>query len=221
MLLCTAHSSRVPPHQPAASSQQPDQPQCNTDCPHAALTSLSSHIWSFDLFSQLEVVGSTWTVSDTMWPLWSPGSAVTVQLWPGPVCAGASGGSQTGAWSSVTCRPPERSVPWQQSDNTWDRQCGSNEQETAVMTVLETETSVTSVSSMSDRYITPEYLAHLPTSVSRFRMMQRMSDGKIDRLHDDLCHDLWSEEICNYCVYTCPRIHWVTLFIVLLVTSQI
>ena len=37
------------------------------------------------------------------------------------------------------------------------------------MTVLETEksvTSVTSVPSMSDRYITPEYLAHLPTSVS-------------------------------------------------------
>jgi len=32
------------------------------------------------------------------------------------------------------------------------------------MTVLETERSVTSVPSMSDRYITPEYLAHLPTS---------------------------------------------------------
>ena len=58
------------------------------------------------------------------------------------------------------------------------------------MTVLESETSVTTVSSMSDRYITPEYLAHLPTSVSRCRMMQRMSDVKIDRLHDDLCHDL-------------------------------
>ena len=31
------------------------------------------------------------------------------------------------------------------------------------MTVLEQEKSVTT---MSDRYITPEYLAHLPTSVS-------------------------------------------------------
>ena len=37
------------------------------------------------------------------------------------------------------------------------------------MTVLETEKSVTSVPSMSDRYITPEYLAHLPTSVSYTR----------------------------------------------------
>ena len=32
-----------------------------------------------------------------------------------------------------------------------------------VMTVLEQEKTVTA---MSDRYITPEYLAHLPTSVS-------------------------------------------------------
>ena len=36
-----------------------------------------------------------------------------------------------------------------------------------VMTVLEQEKSVATVqSNMSDRYITPEYLAHLPTSVS-------------------------------------------------------
>ena len=81
--------------------------------------------------------------------------------------------SETGDWAqllaghssehSVTIQGTEASVKWD-----------SDEQEAAVMTVLETEKSVTSVPSMSDRYITPEYLAHLPTSVSRLWTMQRM-----------------------------------------------
>ena len=49
------------------------------------------------------------------------------------------------------------------------------------MTVLEQEKSVSTVNSMSDRYITPEYLAHLPTSVSSRKQIELWQN------HETMC----------------------------------
>ena len=72
-------------------------------------------------------------------------------MWPGPVLTGLETDTARRPHYSVTCRPSDCLQPSLQP----------------VMTVLEQEKTV---STMSDRYITPEYLAHLPTSVSTDRL---------------------------------------------------